>query len=140
MATENQLMIRRWFEEVWNKGRASAIDEMLAPDGVIHGLGTGDVIGPDGFKPIHAAYRIAFPDLTFQVEDVVGDGDVVAMRWSGGGTHTGPFLGINATGRRVRFTGMVFARASRGRFIEAWNAYDQLGLLQQLGVVELPAV
>jgi steroid delta-isomerase-like uncharacterized protein len=134
MSTENKALVRRWFEEVWNKGRAAAVDEMLASHAAIHGLGD-DLQGPAGFKPFHAAYRNAFPDVSLQIDDIVAEGDIVAARWSGTGTHRGDGLGFAATGKHVRFTGMTFVRVQGGKLVEGWNNFDQLGMLQQLGVV-----
>lgn len=134
MSTANKALVRRWFEEVWNKGRVSAIDEMLASDATVHGLGA-ELRGPAGFKPFHAAYRSAFPDVTIQIDDIVAEGDIVAVRWSGAATHRGDGLGFPATGKQVRFTGMVFVRIEGGKLVEGWNNFDQLGMLQQLGVV-----
>ena len=136
MSQQNKDLVRRWFEEVWNKGRASAVDEMLAANGVIHGL-KGDMRGPAAFKPFHAAYRAAFPDVTIQVDDMVAEGDVVAIRWSGSATHKGHDLGFAATQKQVRFTGMGFVRVAEGKVVESWNNFDQLGMLQQLGVIDL---
>jgi steroid delta-isomerase-like uncharacterized protein len=137
MSTENKALLRRWFEEVWNRGRVEAIDELLSSDAVIHGLGA-DTHGPDGFKPFHAAYRSAFPDVTLRIDEIVAEGNIVALRWSGTGTHRGTGLGFDATGRRVQFSGMVFARVENGRLVEGWNNFDQLGMLQQLGVPNVP--
>ena len=138
MSTENKLLVRRWFEEVWNKGRADAIDEMLATDAVVHGLGSG-VTGPAEFKAFHSAYRNAFPDVTIRIDDIVAEGDIVAARWSGTGTHRGGGLGFAATGRGIQFSGMLFVRVQNGRLVEGWNNFDQLGMLQQLGAVTLPS-
>ena len=137
MSDANKALVRRWFEEVWCKGRVAAIDEMLASHGVVHGLGA-DAHGPEGFKPFHAAYHRAFPDVTIQVDDIVAEGDIVAARWSGSGTHQGEGLGFAATGRPVRFSGMVFVRVANGQLVEGWNIFDQLGMLQQLGIVNVP--
>ena len=137
MSTENETLVRRWFEEVWNNGRTSAIDEMLSSNAVIRGLGA-DLIGPEGFKPFHAAYRQAFPDVTIRLEHLISEGDIVAVRWSGTGTHQGEGLGMAATGRRVQFSGMAFVRVEGAQIIEAWNNFDQLGMFQQLGVVNVP--
>ena len=139
MSTENKALVRRWFEEVWNQGRASAIDEMLANDCVVHGLGPQDMHGPAAFKAFHSAYRNEFPNVTIEIDDIVAEGDIVAARWSGTGSHRGDGLGFRATGRDVHFTGMIFVRVERGKFIEGWNNFDQLGMFQQLGVVSVPA-
>jgi steroid delta-isomerase-like uncharacterized protein len=137
MSAENKVLVRRWFEEVWNKGRAAAIDEMLAGNAVVHGLGPHPQ-SPAEFKKFHAAYRNAFPDVTIQIEAMVAEGDVVGTRWSGKGTHRGDGLGFAATGRTVRFSGMAFIRIEGGKFVEGWNVFDQLGMLQQIGIVNLP--
>lgn len=140
MSAENKVLLRRWFEEVWNKGRSVAIDEMLTPQSVVHGLGA-DLKGPAGFKPFHSAYRNAFPDVTVQIDAIIAEGDIVAARWSGTGTHRGDGLGFAPTGRRVQLNGMVFVRVEGGKLVEGWNNFDQLGILQQLGVVnQAPAV
>jgi steroid delta-isomerase-like uncharacterized protein len=138
MASDSKELVRRWFEEVWNKGRAAAIDEMLAGDAVVHGLGA-DMHGAAGFKPFHAAYRDAFPDATMKIDDIVAEGPLVAARYSLTGTHRGAGLGFAATGRQVHVTGMVFVRVERDRTVEWWNNVDQLGMLQQLGVVTPPS-
>lgn len=137
MSAENKALIRRWFEEVWNKGREAAIDDMLASRAVVHGLGP-DLQGPEAFKSFHRAYRNAFPDVKIQIEDIVCEGDTVATRWGGSGTHQGDGLGFPATGKPVRFTGMLFARVENGKLTEGWNIFDQLGMFQQMGIVTPP--
>src|SRR6185436_10859282 len=99
MSEENKALVRRWFEEVWNKGRSDAIDEMLATDGVVHGLSEDaqtPLKGPSGFKPFHEKFRGAFPDINVAVEDLIAEGDKVAVRCSVRGKHTGDHLGIAA--------------------------------------------
>jgi steroid delta-isomerase-like uncharacterized protein len=138
MVSENKALVTRWFDEVWNKGRAEAIDEMMAPDCVVHGL-SGDVMrGPEQFKAFHAAYREAFPDVQITLDEIVGEGEIVAARWSGAGTHQGNSLGFMATHRRATFSGMTFARLQNGKLVAGWNVFDQLGMLHQLGAIALP--
>jgi steroid delta-isomerase-like uncharacterized protein len=136
MATDNKQLVRRWFEEVWNKGRVDAIDEMLTHDCVVHGFGA-DLHGPDGFKPFHDAYRQAFPDVNITVDEAISEGNIVAARWSGRGTHRGHTLGFAATHKAAEFSGMVFVRVKDGKIAEGWNTFDQFGMLQQLGAVSL---
>jgi steroid delta-isomerase-like uncharacterized protein len=137
MSEQNKTLVRRWFEQVWNRGRAESIDELLSERSVVHGLGA-DLRGPAGFKPFHAAYRDAFPDLALQIEHMLADDDLVAVHWSATATHGGGGLGFAATGKRVSFSGMTLIRVEGNKLIEGWNNFDQLGLLQQLGVVSLP--
>jgi steroid delta-isomerase-like uncharacterized protein len=134
---DNKAIVRRWFDEVWNQGRIEAIDELLAADGVAYGLGP-DLHGPAEFKPFHAAYRQAFPDVRIEVDDLVEEGDKVAYRWTATMTHHGHFLGIAPTGRASRFLGMGIVRIRDGQIVEGWNVFDQLGMLQQLGLVQAP--
>jgi steroid delta-isomerase-like uncharacterized protein len=139
VSEQNIATVRRWFEEVWNKGRESAIDEMFPADGVAHGLGDSelDVRGPNDFKPLVANIRGALPDLHISIEDIVAAGDRVAVRITLQGTHTGNGLGVAPTGRKVSIQGIVIVRLVDGCIREGWNSYDQLGLLRQVGA--LPA-
>jgi len=138
MLAENKVLVRRWFEEVWNKGREAAIDEMLAEHCLVHGLGN-DIRGPEEFKRFHSAYRSAFPDIAIHIDHIVAEGDIVAVSWRCTGTHRGNGLGFAATGRKVQLNGMSFVRIEQGRLVEGWNSFDQLGMLQQIGVVTLPS-
>jgi steroid delta-isomerase-like uncharacterized protein len=142
MSEENKALVRRWFEEVWNKGRAEAIDEMFAEEGTAHGLAddTGAPLrGPANFKTFHSKFREAFPDIEVTVEDVITEGDRVAARCSVRASHQSDSLGFAATGRGVEFTGMTFARVADGKIVEAWNNFDFMAMFQQLGALRLDA-
>ena len=138
MSAENKVLLRRWFEEVWNNGRAAAIDELLAGNAVLHGFGPQPTTAAD-FKQFHTAYRNAFPDVTIQIDAMIAEGDIVAARWRAKGTHRGDGLGMAASGKAAEFNGMGFVRVTGGKIVEGWNLFDQLGMLQQLGIVNLPA-
>jgi steroid delta-isomerase-like uncharacterized protein len=137
MSEANKTIVRRWFEEVWNQGRTETIDALFAPNARAHGLGDLPP-GPEGFKPFHAAFRRAFPDIRITLDDVIAEGDLVAYRFTATGTHRGDGLGFAATNRGTEFTGMGFARVRNGQLVEGWNNYDQLSMFQQLGVVQGP--
>jgi steroid delta-isomerase-like uncharacterized protein len=141
MSRENVALIHRWFEEVWNKGRADAIDELFATDGIAHGLGSqgGELVGPAGFKPFFEAFRAAFPDIKVTIEDTVVEGDKVAARWVATMTHTGDQLGFAATGQSAEITGMTIVRVRNGQIIEGWNNWDLMSLMQKLGAASNPA-
>jgi steroid delta-isomerase-like uncharacterized protein len=138
MADQNAALVHRWFEEVWTQGKATSIDELMSPGCVVHGLGAG-TLDKAGFKRFHSDYRNAFPDVKITVDQTVSEGDMVAVRWSGTGTHTGSGLGFPATNKPAQFGGMTFVRIQNGQLIEGWNIFDQLGMLTQLGIVRLPA-
>ena|ERR1051326_6025902 len=132
---ENKAFIRRWFDEVWNQGRAELIDEMSAPDTVATGIGhSTESRGRAMFKAFYTNMRETFPDLHVKIEDIVAEGDKVVVRLSVEATHTGNAL-APATGRKVSFLAIVMARLANGRIVEAWNAIDQLGILHQIGVL-----
>jgi len=136
---QNKALVQRWFDEVWNKGRADAIDEMMAPDAVVHGLSDDDMsstlIGPVGFKPFHATFRGAFPNIQVIVEDLIAEGDKVAVRCSVRGRHTGDHLGVAASRALVEFTGISIVRVKDGKIVEAWNNFDFLKMNRQIGAV-----
>jgi steroid delta-isomerase-like uncharacterized protein len=137
MSEANKVAVRRWFEEVWNQGREAAIDELFSAEGVAHGLGDSelDVHGPAEFKPFVANIRSGIPDTRIRVEDIVTEGDRVAVRVTLEGTHTGDGLGVPPTGRKISIQGIIIARMVNGQMVEAWNSYDQLGLLRQIGAL-----
>src|SRR5262245_52342114 len=137
MSAAGKALVHRWFEDVWNNGQADVIDQLMAPHCVIHGLGP-QTMGPAEFKSFYQAYREAFPDVRIHIDQTVGEDNLVAVCWTGTGTHRGDTLGFPATGRAVRFRGMTLARVADNQLIEGCNSFDQLGMLQQLGVTSIP--
>ena len=139
-ADENIQLMRRWFQEVWNEGRIQTVYELLAPDAIARGQrgATAEIRGPEEFVKFVSEIRGAFPDIKVTVEDVFGAGDKVVLRWSGVMTHTGDALGMPASGRTVRSTGITIARIVEGKIVEGWDCWDQLGMLEQIGVYKQP--
>lgn len=133
MSEENKQLVRRWFEEVWNQKNASAIDRMFDSEGKSHGVPTGAVLtGIEQFKEFHRTYVGAFPDMQFELNDVVAEGNLVAVRWTNTATHLGNELGIPATGKRVTLEGSSFLLIRNGKIFEGWNQMELLGLMQSL--------
>jgi steroid delta-isomerase-like uncharacterized protein len=130
-------VVERWFDEVWNQGKEATIDELLAPAGVGHGLGEAeaDTLSAADFKAFWRNMRAAIPDVKIHVEDMVMEGDRVAVRVILEGTHSGDGMGAKATGRPIRIAGIVIVRIVDGQMVECWNSWDQLGLMHQLGVL-----
>ena len=138
MSEENKALMRRWFDEVWDKGNADAIGELATEDVVIHGLNdaSGSSISSLAeFRSYHTQLRSAFPDIVVNVDDVIAEGDLVAARCSVQGNHSGELLGLAPTNAAVAFNGMVFIRVSDGKIVESWNCFDFLKMSQQLGMV-----
>jgi steroid delta-isomerase-like uncharacterized protein len=140
MSQNAKTVVSRWFEEVWNQGREATIDELLSATGVAHGLGDTelDVHGPEEFKPFAANLRGSIPDIHLRVDDILCDGDRAVVRITLEGTHTGEGLGVPPSGGKVSIQGIVIVRVVDGQIIEAWNSYDQLGLLRQIGALPGP--
>ena len=135
MAIDNIALARRAIDEVWNKGMMETADQIGDKNEIFHDPLAGEVRGVEGFKQHVRNFRAAFPDLKFVIEDIGADGDKVYFRFVATGTHKGAFLGVPATNKRARVTGLALNRIQGGKFVEVWTSYDALGLLQQLGIV-----
>lgn len=136
MTNAQRTLAHEWFEEVWNKGRADAIAELFADDGIAHGLTDAEgneLRGPIAFRVFFDSFRSAFPDLRIEVVDTICEGDKIAARCEVRGTHAGDGIGIAATNRPISFTGMTILRIENGKIAEAWNNFDFQGLYTQLG-------
>ena len=139
-AKEIKALERRLYEEM-NKGKAAtmaAIDELYATDHVVHGghyVVSGDI--KDFKKSISDIYS-AFPDIHFTIDDMVVEGDKVAVRLTFSGTHKGEFMGIPPTNKKWTMWEIIIDRIAGGKFVESWVRYDTLGFMQQLGAVSTP--
>jgi len=135
MLADTKVLVRRLFEEVWNQGNLAAIDELFAPSYIRYDPAAPEAKGLAGFKQLVVLLRTAFPDLHFTLEEIIAEGDKVMSRALLRGTHRGEYLGVAPTGKPVAVMGMVVLRIAQGKFQEGWLMMDNLGLLQQLGVV-----
>jgi steroid delta-isomerase-like uncharacterized protein len=139
-AADNIKLMKRWYHEVWREGKNETIHELLAPDALLRGQ-TGpevEIRGPEGFIAFAERIRNTFPDTEVTVEDVFAVDDKVAARWVAIGTHTGGGLGVPATGKRLRVTGITIARFENGKIVEGWDNWDRLGMLEQIGAYTSP--
>jgi steroid delta-isomerase-like uncharacterized protein len=137
MSEHNIILIRRWFDEVWNEGRLETIGELMAPDAVGIGQAGSDAVirGPQQFQSFVEKLRGAFPDIHVTIEDAFCRDDKVVARWSATMTHSGDQLGIPKSGKRVRITGISIARIANGKIVEGWDNWDQLTLMREIGAV-----
>jgi steroid delta-isomerase-like uncharacterized protein len=97
-----------------------------------------EIHGPAEFVLFVKRIRAAFPDINLRVEDIFGTEDKVVVRWSGTMTHRGEDLGVPATGKPVRLTGISIAQISDGQIVEGWDNWDQLAMLEQIGAYKPP--
>ncbi|MFW6098236.1 MAG: ester cyclase [Chloroflexota bacterium] len=128
----NKTLVRRIVEEVLNRGRLEVIDELVDESFVLHSHG---LEGRDAFKRLVRDIRRAFPDLHCEIELMIAEDDLVAMRLTTTHTHLGPFMGVAPTGVHGSHSGMSFVRVVDSRAVEHWEEADMLGLLQQLGAL-----
>jgi ketosteroid isomerase-like protein len=136
MSESNKAIVRRLFEEVWNKGHVQVTDELIAPTYMRHDSSSPDFgRGPEAEKKRVTLYRNAFPDIRFTIEDLLAEGETVVARWSCRGTHKGELNGIAPTNKQFNVTGVSIARFTNGKMFEGYVNWDALGLMQQLGVV-----
>jgi predicted ester cyclase len=126
-------------EEVFNKGNLAAIEELFTSDYVDHvPVPPGFPSGLAGVYAFVTMFREGFPDLHYTVEDVIAEGDRVVGRVTVTGTNTGSFMGMPPTGKRATWTEIHVGRMVDGKLAEHWANTDQLGMLQQLGVIPAP--
>jgi steroid delta-isomerase-like uncharacterized protein len=136
-AEDNKALVRRFVKEFWNEGNTATADELMAVDAEIH-MPTGEVVSLDELKSFAGAWRESFPDWHSTFEELIVEGDRVAERWTGRGTHRGELQGIPPTGKRVEAPGSVFYRIVGGKIVEFRGQLDMMSLMQQLGVIPSP--
>jgi steroid delta-isomerase-like uncharacterized protein len=135
---ENKALVHHYFEEIWDKGNLALIYEILAPNYVNHDPALAGLPQIEGFKQRVAMIRTPFPDMKYALEDMVTEGDRVATRWTARCTHKGEFMGIVPTGKQLTITGITPSRLEGGQYAEDWTLVDNMGIMQQLGVVSPP--
>src|SRR5438270_12886248 len=151
MSTEdNKAIIRRYFEEVQNKGNVAAVDELLAPNILLHFDSPSGVpvsaemqLSLEGIKQVVSEFRSTFPDLHYTVDLLVAEGDLVVSRVTAHGTHTGEYRGLTykgmpPTGKQVMWTETHIYRLAAGKIVEYWSNEDDVGRLQQVGALPTP--
>jgi steroid delta-isomerase-like uncharacterized protein len=137
-AEQNKAILRQAYDAI-NRNDLDALDEMVASDITDHDPAPGQAPGLEGVKDYFSSLHAAFPDVHMEVEDMIAEGDKVVARVSVGGTHQGEFMGIAPTGNRVTITGIDILRITDGKVVEHWGKFDDLGMMQQLGVMEQPS-
>ena len=129
-----------WYvDQLWNQHNLAVIDEMILPEFVDHSLPAGSPQGPEGARQFAQVYLTAFPDTHLDFHETVREGDTVVLRWTATGTHSGDLAGIPPTGKKMILPGLTLWRFQGGKFIESWNLFNQLTLLQQIGAFPAPA-
>ncbi len=133
-AEDNKALARRAFEETVNEKNLAVFDELHVPDYVCH-CASRTIQGREPFKQFISMFLTAFPDVHLTIEDMIGEGDRVVIRYTYRGTHKGDLMGIPPAGKQVAVTGIEIMRVANGKILEEWINSD---LMQQIGVVSVP--
>jgi steroid delta-isomerase-like uncharacterized protein len=139
MSPDNKSIVRRLYEEVWNKRKLGVMNELVSPSHALHGpLYTGPAIGPEVYRRQISLFVAGFPDLRFAIEDTVAEQDKVVVCWTFSGTHKGEFMGVPATDKKVSVDGITIHVLSKGIIMDSYVSLDMWGMMQQLGVITAP--
>lgn len=135
MPTDNKAVVRRLYDEVWNKRHLETANELISPS---HALNdphlTGSAVGPEAYKGVVTQFLGAFPDLRFTVEDMISEKDKVVVSWVISGTHKREFRGIPATNKKISIEGITINHVANGKITDSYVSVDYLSMMQQLGV------
>lgn len=129
---KNKLLVRSLYEDCFNTGNLEVMTELIADDFIVNPGGKD----ASEFARSIVALRNGFPDIRFQIEDLFGEGDRIAVRWMFEATHRGPFAGAAPSLTRVTQTGNVLYQIREGKIIRAWVQVDRLGLMHQIGALQ----
>ena len=135
MSEANKTLFTRFIGEVLNDKNVNAVDELMAANYIDHNPAPGVPSGTEGMKQLMSMFFSAFPDLHATIDVLVAEGDLVVGRMTNTGTHTGDFMGIPATGKKISFTETHIVRIADGKAVEHWGNQDDMGMMQPLGVI-----
>jgi steroid delta-isomerase-like uncharacterized protein len=136
ISIDNKTIIRRLYDEVWNKRRVEVVDELISPSHALNDpLSSDSQIGPKLYKRRVVELTTGFPDLRFTIEDMIVEKGKVVVSWTISGTHKSQFMDIPATGRKIFVEGITIHLVTNGKILDSYARWDALGLMQQLGQV-----
>jgi steroid delta-isomerase-like uncharacterized protein len=138
MGKEANLAALGKFAEAVNMGKFDLFREAVSAECVDHDPAPGQDRGPEGYRKFFSAMREAFPDLNVAPETMMADEESLAFAYTMTGTHRGSLMGIPPTGKKMRIRGVQISKFRDGKMVERWGSSDQLGMLQELGVTQLP--
>ena len=133
----NKALVRRFFE-AFNAGDLDGVEAVFAPNAVVHNSGAPDPLNLEGFRQLAAVFLAAFPGGQHSIDDIIAEGDKVVMRITYRGAHTGDLMGIPPTGKHVAVSAMTIDQIANGKIVETWRLFDQMGMMQQIGVIPTP--
>jgi steroid delta-isomerase-like uncharacterized protein len=135
MPIDAKAIVRRLYEDVWNKRKLDVVSDLFSPSHAVRdNNSSGSSVGPEAYKIQVAMFLAAFPDLRLLVEDTVAEKDKLVAAWTISGTHTGEFMGIRPTHKKVSIEGITIHYFANGKIIDSHSSWDALGLMRQLDV------
>lgn len=136
MPADNKAIVRRLYEEVWNKRKLEVVNELISPSHALQGPTVfGSSIGPEAYKQQVSSLLEAYPDLRWTIEDTIAEKDKVVACWAFSGTHKGDYMGVPATNKKVSVGGITIHHIAGGKIMDSHTNWDVLGMMQQLGAV-----
>jgi predicted ester cyclase len=130
----NKQNIRRHVDEIWHKGNMEAVDELISPNWVLRNPEGNDITGIDGFKQMAISQRTSFPDIYFKIDNMIGEGDYVAVQYTSTGTFKNKMVDIEPTGKKYEQPIVIIYRFESGKQVETWISYNQISMFRQLGI------
>ena len=137
-AEENKALVRRYVEEFVDRSNFDLSEEIFALNFVRYDAGPDQVSRVEDLKHFFAMLHSGFPGFQSTIEDLLSEGDKVALRFTFRGIHQGEFMGIAPTGKEVTMSGIEILRIADGKLVEMWNQEDVLGMMRQLGAIPEP--
>jgi steroid delta-isomerase-like uncharacterized protein len=138
MSTESNKAAVQRFRDAFTAGDLDGAAAVFAPNAIIHLSGAPEPLTTEGFKQLGGMMLSAFSGGTGTVEDMIAEGDKVVSRLTFRGAHTGELMGIPPTGKSVTISEVIIDRFAGGKIVESWRLFDQMGMMQQLGVIPAP--
>ena len=137
MSEESKAVLLRLFEDILNGNNLGVLDEIVSPDFVNHSPSMGVTSDREGWRTSLGRILTSLPDMRYQVYDLIGEGELAALRFTAEATHQGEIFGAAATGKTVRWAGIFICRVVDGKMVERWELRTDLTMLQQLGSIRL---
>jgi steroid delta-isomerase-like uncharacterized protein len=138
MSKEVNMAVLGKFAEAVGTGNFDAFKEVVSPGNIDHDPAVGQVPGPEGYRMFFSGLRTAFPDMSVTLDTMVADDESIAFAYTLTGTQTGPLMGVAPTGKKIKIRGMQISKFKDGKMVERWGSSDELGMLQQLGILQQP--
>lgn len=135
MSEESKVVLKRLFDDILNGGKLEVLDEIVSPDFFNHSTAMGVTPDREGWRASLGMLLAGYADMHYEVSDLIGEGEMAALRFDTQGTHIGNLFGAAPTGKKVYWSGMFICRVVDGKMVERWELRTDLKTMKQLGVI-----